>query len=74
MNILSIIKLFMSLALSLTQYAHDKKMMDAGAAESVLKGLNDANDAIARANLAREKIDDISIEEDDANRANKRVK
>lgn len=71
MNILSIIKLFLSLASSLAQYAHDKQMMDAGAAESVLKGLNDANDAINRANAARANADSVPIEDDPDNTANK---
>lgn len=53
MNIVSIIKLVLSLASSLAQYAHDKKLMDAGAAQSVLEGLKNANEAIYRANAAR---------------------
>jgi hypothetical protein len=36
LNIASIIKLFLTLASSLAQYAHDKKMMEAGAAMAVV--------------------------------------
>lgn len=73
MNALTLLKGLISLVTSVANYLRDKRLMDAGAAESVLKGLNDANDAINRANAARANADSIPIEKDDANRANKRV-
>lgn len=48
-----IIKLLLSLASSAVQYANTKKLMDAGAAEAAIKGIQDAQDAIARADAAR---------------------
>lgn len=53
------------------QYAHDKSLMDAGAAQAALKGLKDANDAIANANSARANADSLPIESDPDNTANK---
>lgn len=51
--IVQLIQLFLALANNLAGYAKDKQLMDAGAAESVLKGVQDATEAIARANAAR---------------------
>lgn len=47
--LLSIIKLFAT-------YATNQKLMDAGTAAAIAKGLQDANDAIAKANAARELV------------------
>jgi hypothetical protein len=74
LNIASIIKLFLTLASSLAQYAHDKKMIELGESQAILNGIKDANDAIARAKEAVSKVNELPIEKDDLNRANKRVK
>jgi hypothetical protein len=71
MPIVTLIKLFLSLASSLAQYAHDKQMLDAGAAQSVLKGIEDANTAIASANDARAHADSVPVSKDPNNRDNK---
>ena len=69
MIVLTFIKLFLALADSLSKYARDKQLMDAGAAEAVLKGVNDANEAISRANRARNgELPDTS--DDENNRDN----
>lgn len=71
MNIVAIIKLLLSLASSIAQYAHDKRLMDAGANEAILKGISDANDAITRANSARNNASQLPVSEDKNNRDNK---
>lgn len=71
MNALTLLKGLVALVTSVANYLRDKRLMDAGAAESVLKGLNDANDAINRANAARANADSVQIESDPDNRANK---
>jgi hypothetical protein len=70
MPIVTLIKLFLSLASSIAQYAHDKQLMDAGAAKSVLEGIQNANDAIARASVARANADKLPVNEDPNNRDN----
>lgn len=70
MTIVSIIKLLLFLVNSITEYARDKQLMDAGAAKSILKGLEDANAAIAKANAARADIDKLPVDKDSANRDN----
>jgi len=54
MNALGLLKVLVSLVSSIAQYMHDKQLLEAGAAQSVLKGLQDANEAIKRANSARD--------------------
>jgi hypothetical protein len=70
MPIVTLIKLFLSLASSVAQYAHDKQLMDAGAAKSVLEGIQNANDAIIRANVARANADKLPMSKDPNNRDN----
>jgi len=70
MPILTLLKLFLTLASSIAKYAHDRQLMEAGAAQSVLEGIKNANDAIARATIARNNIDSLPITKDDANRDN----
>lgn len=71
MNALTLLKGLVSLVTSVANYLRDKRLMDAGAAESVLKGLNDANDAINRANAARANANSVPDELDENNRRNK---
>ena len=71
MNFVSILKILLSLASTIAGYVRDRQLMNAGAAESILKGLNDANDAIARANAARANVDSLPVNADEANRDNK---
>lgn len=47
------IKLLATLLSSALQYANNKKLMEAGAAQAALKGVQDAQDAITRADAAR---------------------
>jgi hypothetical protein len=70
-TILSIISAVLALARWLVGYAEQKKWMEAGAAEATLKGLQDADAAIAAANQARADVRDNiarnpdSLREDD---------
>lgn len=69
MPILTLLKLFLSLASSLAEYAKTKQLMEAGANEAILMGIRDADEAINRANSARfGKLPDVA--EDSANRDN----
>lgn len=72
MNILTLIKAFISLASTLAQYAHDKKMMDAGEAQAILEGLKDVQNKMAIARDAIANVNSLPVDKDDANRANKR--
>lgn len=72
MNILTLIKAFISLASSLAQYAHDKKMMDAGEAQAILEGLKDVQTKMAVARDAIANVDSVPLNKDPNNRANKR--
>lgn len=71
MNALTLLKGLVALVTSIANYFRDKRLMEAGAAESVLKGLNDANDAIDRANDARANASSVPIDQDPDDRANK---
>jgi len=44
--------------------------MQAGEAKAILEGINHANDAIARANVARANADKLPVSEDPNNRDN----
>jgi hypothetical protein len=57
-TIISIISAVLALARWLVGYAEQKKWMEAGAAEATLKGLQDADAAIAAANQARADVRD----------------
>ena len=72
MVIASIIKLVLSLASSLAQYAHDKKLMDAGEAKAILEGLKDVEAKMAIARDAVANVDSLPVSEDEANRANRK--
>lgn len=52
-TIIGIISAVLAIIRSLVQYAEQKKWMDAGTAEAALKGLQDADEAITRAQSAR---------------------
>lgn len=68
MYVVQLIKLFLTLASSLVQYAHDKKLMDAGAAKAVLASVEQANEEIARANAARANANSVPVSDDPDNR------
>ena len=70
MNIVGLLKLILSLASTLAEYAKNKQLMDAGASEAILKGVRDADDAIRRADSARNNADNISPVIDPNNRDN----
>lgn len=54
--IIGLVSALLSIVKLIAEYAVSKKWMDAGTAQAVAKGLQDANDAIARANAARELV------------------
>jgi hypothetical protein len=68
-TILSIISAVLALARWLVGYAEQKKWMEAGAAEATLKGLQDADAAIAAANQARADVRDTLTRNPDSLRA-----
>ena len=70
MPVITLIKLFLSLASSIAQYAHDKQLMDAGENKAILEGIKNANDAIARANVARANANKLPVSKDPNNRDN----
>lgn len=54
MGWLSVLRALLSIAGSLTQYLHDKQMLDAGAATAIANGLKESQDAIEQARKARD--------------------
>lgn len=72
MNALTLLKALVALVTSVANYLKDKQLIEAGAAQAVLKGLRDANDAIALANDARQHYDSLPIESDTENRDNRK--
>jgi len=69
MGFVSLLKGLLSLASMLAEYLRDKQLMDAGAAKAALEGIRAADDAIARANEARQKLP--PTDKDEFNRDNK---
>lgn len=55
-TIIGLISAILSMAKLVAEYAVSKKWMDAGTAQSIAKGLQDATDAITRANAARDLV------------------
>ena len=72
MNFVAILKLVLGLASKLAEYISNKRLMDAGASEAILKGLRDADDAIARADRARADFDSVPVDSDPQNRRNRK--
>jgi hypothetical protein len=68
-TIISIISAVLALARWLVGYAEQRKWMEAGAAEATLKGLQDADAAIAAANQARADVRDNLARNPDSLRA-----
>lgn len=54
--IIGLVSALLSIVKLIADYAVSKKWMDAGTAQAVAKGLQDANDAIARASAARDLV------------------
>ena len=54
--IITLVSALLSIIRSIADYAVSRKWMDAGTAQAIAKGLTDANDAIARANAARDLV------------------
>lgn len=71
MNFVLVLKYVLALASKLAEYVTTKRLMDAGASEVILKGIKDAQDQIDRANVARAKYDELPVDKDPNNRANK---
>jgi len=55
-TLLSIISAVLAVARFLVSYAEQKKWMEAGAAQAALQGLQEADNAIAKAKEARERV------------------
>lgn len=68
MPILTLLKLFLTLASTFAKYAADKQLLEAGENKAILDGLKYANDAIARANAARADANKLPVEADPYNR------
>lgn len=67
---LTLLKLLLSIASAIASYAERRQMLEAGAAQAVLKGVRDADEAIARARAARDAVrdDPDSVRDDPYNR------
>lgn len=69
MNGLSILKVLLGLASKLAEFLRDKQLMDAGAAKAALDGIRAADQAIARADEARQNLP--PADRDEFNRDNR---
>lgn len=68
---LNLAKLFLTLASAVIQYMNNKQLLEAGAAQATLKGIQDANDAILVAKSARDTgADRVPVDTDPNNRDN----
>lgn len=72
MNYLALLKGLVTLVTSIAQYMRDKKLIEAGVAQATLEGLQDVQNKMAVARDAIANVDSLPIEQDTANRANKR--
>jgi len=62
---IKLLSAILSLASAIANYLKDKQLMDAGEAKAILKGLNDADKAIAKANVARANANKLPDHTDD---------
>jgi len=69
-SILAILQALLSIAGTLSEYAKNKKLMDAGAATSVAEGLKNAMGAVEKARALRDSVkhDADSVRNDPDNR------
>lgn len=69
---LGLIKALLSIASSLSEYAQQRQLIDAGEAKALLRGIKDADEAIARAARIRAGVDHSpgSVRDDPNNRDN----
>lgn len=65
---LQLLKLVLGIASIIAQYAHDKQLMDAGAAKAVLEGVKDVQDKMAIATAARSHANELPVDSDPHNR------
>lgn len=70
MGTVTLLKILLEIVGAIAKYAHDKQLIEAGEAKAMLKGLEDANEAIKRANHARANVDSLPVESDPNNRDN----
>jgi hypothetical protein len=56
MTWLSIVATALSIIKAVIEWLHDRRMIDSAAAQETLKGIRDADAAIARAKTAREQV------------------
>jgi hypothetical protein len=71
MDILGVLKVFLLITQQIAQYVSNKQLLEAGQAQSILKGLQDAEETINRARTARANYDSLPVDADEANRDNK---
>ena len=70
---LTILHLLLSLASTVATHVRERRMLEAGQAEAALRGIRDADEAIARARAARDAVrdDPDSVRDDPYNRDNR---
>jgi len=56
---LSLLRLLLSLASAVASHVRDKRLLAAGEAEAVLRGVREADDAIRRARAAAARVDEL---------------
>lgn len=65
---LAILKLLLVLASTVAKYYQDKQLLEAGAAQAILESINNANETINRANIARDNANSLPTDTDPYNR------
>lgn len=56
---LTLLKLLLSIASAVATHVRDKRLLAAGEAEAVLRGVREADDAIRRARAAAARVDEL---------------
>lgn len=72
MNYFAILKGLVSLVSYTAKYLSDKQLIEAGVAKATLEGMQDVQNKMAMARDAAARVDELPIDQDPANRANRR--
>jgi hypothetical protein len=71
-SLIKLVNIFLSLASSITQMIHDRDMMEAGEAKSILEGIKNVQNKVAIAKSAAANANKLPVSEDPNNRDNQK--
>lgn len=73
-SLIKLINVFLSLASTIAQVVHDKQLMEAGEAKSILEGIKNVQDKVTIAKSAADNANSVPVESDKNNRDNRKGK